>query len=71
MQKTARVGEEVVVRREEGEREETVRDTVRKQDVEVTRDGGTGQRAQGADTPAEPERTGATPEATQRTGTTI
>jgi uncharacterized protein (TIGR02271 family) len=72
VQKTARVGEEVVVRREEGEREETVRDTVRKQDVEVTRDGETEQRAHGAGAmPAEPERTGPTPYPTQRTGTTI
>ncbi len=40
--KTARVGEEVVVRTEAGEREETVRDTVRREDVEVTKDAAVG-----------------------------
>ena len=39
VEKTVRVGEEVVVRTDENVREETVRDTVRRQDVEVTRDG--------------------------------
>ena len=39
VEKTARVGEEVVVRTDENVRDETVRDTVRRQDVEVTRDG--------------------------------
>jgi hypothetical protein len=38
VEKTARVVEEVVVNKEVGERVETVRDTVRKEDVEVTRD---------------------------------
>jgi uncharacterized protein (TIGR02271 family) len=35
--KTAAVAEEVVVRREATERRETVRDTVRKEDVEIDR----------------------------------
>ncbi|HET7883825.1 MAG TPA: YsnF/AvaK domain-containing protein, partial [Acetobacteraceae bacterium] len=38
VQKTARVDEEVVVRREPTERTETVRDTVRREQVEVTPD---------------------------------
>ncbi|MBV9538285.1 MAG: YsnF/AvaK domain-containing protein [Acidisphaera sp.] len=37
--KTARIGEEVVVRTDADEREETVRDTVRREDVEVTQAG--------------------------------
>lgn len=36
--KTARVKEEVVIRKDAGERVETVRDTVRREDVEITRD---------------------------------
>ncbi len=36
--KTARVAEEVVVGREATERTETVRDTVRREDVEISRD---------------------------------
>ena len=39
--KTARVKEEVVVHREETDRVETVRDTVRRQDVEIERDDST------------------------------
>ena len=39
MQKTARVGEEVVVHTDATEREEAVRDTVRRQEVEITREG--------------------------------
>jgi hypothetical protein len=73
VQKTARVGEEVVVRTDASEREETVHDTVRRQDVEITRNGekekttrvgrgampGTaaGPRAGGPETPV-PGRTG-------------
>ena len=37
--KTARVREEVVVRKDAADRVETVRDTVRRQDVEITKDG--------------------------------
>jgi len=37
--KTARVKEEVVVHKEATDRVETVRDTVRRQDVEIDRDG--------------------------------
>ncbi len=37
--KTARVKEEVVVHKNAGERVETVRDTVRREDVEITKDG--------------------------------
>ena len=36
IEKTARVVEEVVIRKEETERTETVRDTARREDVEVT-----------------------------------
>jgi stress response protein YsnF len=36
--KTARVKEEVVVHKESADRVETVRDTVRRQDVEIERD---------------------------------
>ncbi len=39
--KTARVVEEVVVRKDATDRVETVRDTVRREDVEITKDGGT------------------------------
>jgi uncharacterized protein (TIGR02271 family) len=45
--KTARVKEEVVVRKEATDRVETVRDTVRRQDVEIERDDSTS-RASGA-----------------------
>jgi stress response protein YsnF len=38
--KTARVREEVVVRKDETERAETVRDTVRREDVEITKEPG-------------------------------
>ncbi len=38
MNKTAAVTEEVVVRREDTERIETVRDTVRKEEVDIERD---------------------------------
>jgi uncharacterized protein (TIGR02271 family) len=38
--KTARVREEVVVRKDETERTETVRDTVRREDVEITKEPG-------------------------------
>ena len=38
--KTARVREEVVVRKEATERTETVRDTVRREDVEITKEPG-------------------------------
>jgi len=39
VEKTARVVEEVAIRKEETERTETVRDKVRREDVEVTEDG--------------------------------
>ncbi len=39
--KTARVKEEVVVRKEAADRTETVRDTVRREDVEITKEPGT------------------------------
>jgi stress response protein YsnF len=38
--KTARVAEEVVVRKDVTEHTETVRDTVRREEVEVEKDGG-------------------------------
>jgi uncharacterized protein (TIGR02271 family) len=38
--KTARVKEEVAIRKDATERTETVRDTVRREDVEITKDGG-------------------------------
>jgi uncharacterized protein (TIGR02271 family) len=50
--KTARVREEVVVHKEAADRVETVRDTVRRQDVEIDRDGST-TRTSGA-TPVPP-----------------
>ena len=37
--KTARVREEVIVRKDSSERTETIRDTVRREDVEITKDG--------------------------------
>jgi uncharacterized protein (TIGR02271 family) len=37
--KTARVKEEIVVRKDATDRTETVRDTVRREDVEITKDG--------------------------------
>jgi uncharacterized protein (TIGR02271 family) len=37
--KTARVKEEVIVRKDVADRVETVRDTVRREDVEITKDG--------------------------------
>jgi stress response protein YsnF len=40
--KTARVKEEIVVHKEATDRVETVRDTVRRQDVEIERDDSTG-----------------------------
>jgi uncharacterized protein (TIGR02271 family) len=40
--KTARVREEVVVRKDVADRVETVRDTVRREDVEITKDAGNG-----------------------------
>jgi uncharacterized protein (TIGR02271 family) len=45
--KTARVKEEVVIHKEAAERTETVRDTVRREDVEITKEPGT-ERATGA-----------------------
>jgi uncharacterized protein (TIGR02271 family) len=57
--KTARVKEEVVVHREAADRVETVRDTVRRQDVEIERDDDTTSRTSGAtpmpETPARPK----------------
>ena len=53
--KTARVKEEVVIRKDATERTETVRDTVRSEDVEITQDGSVERTA---DTPA---RTAADP----------
>jgi uncharacterized protein (TIGR02271 family) len=50
--KTAHVGEEVVVRTEAGEREETVRDTVRREEVEIT--GGRDQVVGAEPVPAKP-----------------
>jgi len=38
--KTARIKEEIVIRKEATERTETVRDTVRREDVEITKDAG-------------------------------
>lgn len=46
--KTARVREEVVVHKEATDRVETVRDTVRRQDVEIERDDDSTSRADGA-----------------------
>ena len=46
--KTARVREEVVVHKEATDRVETVRDTVRRQDVEIERDDNSTSRADGA-----------------------
>jgi uncharacterized protein (TIGR02271 family) len=53
--KTARVKEEVVVRKDATERTETVRDTVRREDVEITKEPGT-ERSTGIDreTPVAP-----------------
>ena|ERR1700753_2076815 len=48
--KTTRVKEEVVVQREATDRVETVRDTVRRQDVEIERDDDATSRASGAPT---------------------
>ena len=39
--KTARVKEEVVIHKEAAERTETIRDTVRREDVEITKEPGT------------------------------
>ena len=39
VEKTARVVEEVAIRKEVTERTETVRDTIRREDVEVTEEG--------------------------------
>ena len=72
VQKAARVGEEVVVRTDVGEREETVRDTVRKQDVEVTREGGSEHRAQDTGAmPNQPERASASADPMQGTGAKV
>jgi uncharacterized protein (TIGR02271 family) len=50
--KTARVKEEVVIRKDVAERVETVRDTVRREDVEITNDGTVeAERTQGAGPP--------------------
>jgi stress response protein YsnF len=49
--KTARVKEEVVLRKDATERTETVRDSVRREDVEITKDGSIEGRA---DTTARP-----------------
>ena len=54
--KEARVREEVVIRKDATERTETVRDTVRREDVEITKDGGTTLAGAGTTT----ERVGAT-----------
>jgi len=54
--KTARVKEEVVVRKDATERMETVRDTVRREDVEITKEPGV-------------ERSGSTADATPAPGT--
>jgi uncharacterized protein (TIGR02271 family) len=50
--KTARVKEEVVVHREETDRVETVRDTVRRQDVEIERDDSTSRTSGATPVPA-------------------
>ena len=51
--KTARVKEEVVVRKDASERTETVRDTVRREDVEITKEPGVERSVSTADaTPA-------------------
>ena len=57
--KTARVREEVVVRKDETERTETVRDTVRHEDVEITKEPGVERSistASGMPAASEPER---------------
>jgi stress response protein YsnF len=54
--KTARVKEEVVVHKEATDRVETVRDTVRRQDVEIERDDSTSRTSGGAPMPATPAR---------------
>ena len=46
--KTARVKEEIVVQKEATDRVETVRDTVRRQDVEIERDDDSTSRTSGA-----------------------
>lgn len=56
--KTARVREEVVVHKDVTDRTETVRDTVRKEDVEITKEPGTERSAGtvgGAPTMADPK----------------
>ena len=51
--KSARVKEEVVVRKDATERTETVRDTVRREDVEITKEPGVERSTSTADiTPA-------------------
>ena len=52
--KSARVVEEVVVRKEGGEHVETVRDTVRKEQVDIDRDGDVTRRAEGERGPLDP-----------------
>ncbi len=65
--KQARVREEVVIRKEGAERTETVRDTVRREDVEITKDGSTNLTGTGTGTTASTVGAGAT---TERAGTT-
>ena len=54
--KTARVKEEVVVHKEATDRVETVRDTVRRQDVEIERDDSTSRASGGTPMPAATSR---------------
>ena len=61
--KTARVKEEVVIHKDASERTETIRDTVRREDVEITKEAG-GQSVTGATTTTGTTTTGTT------TGTT-
>jgi uncharacterized protein (TIGR02271 family) len=54
--KSARVKEEVVIHKEATERTETVRDTVRREEVEITKEPGVERQASTPNAPAAPER---------------
>jgi uncharacterized protein (TIGR02271 family) len=54
--KSAQVKEEVVIHKEANERAETVQDTVRREEVEITKEPGVERQASTANAPAAPER---------------